>query len=803
MSSTRPLVPALALALLTVAAMRADESAAGAAGFLAEAAPLLTEEELAIYRSLDRPYRRAAFERRFWETRDPFPETPANELADRWRERLPEARQRFASLDDDRAWIFLLAGEPGSRRPFRCGEQGPAGEVWRYAGAERIPERFTLVFVEASGGEPGRHRLWRPAEGAGGLTGGEPTAAACAGGDELAAALPSASDWDELDRKHRIVPRPGADWARAFLPLAAPGAAGGRPAASLQAELELAFPGRRQQRTRVEGTLRVTSEGSAARAFALDGEIVRGDVLIESFRYRFEPLSSALDPSGRTLLSFERVLRAGSYDLVLRLTDLETGAALDFERAVDVPAPSESPAPADAELAEAGDEDEGATAVRLFAPLDRLVTGKLRVEAEVRGAGVARVAFSLDGRRVLEKSSAPWAVELDLGSAPRPRRLAAVALDALGRTLAGDELVLNGGPHRFAVRLLEPSRIRAGADRIAARAAVEVPEGETVERLELYLDDALAVTLYQPPWAQTLRLAPGATAVWVRAVAHLAGGGAAEDVRLLAGGALGESVDVDLVELYTAVVDRRGRPVEELDAALVAVREDGERQAIRRLERVRDRPVHAGLLLDVSGSMVEELPDLERAALTFFERVLTPRDRAAVITFSDRVRLAAKFTSRTEILAGALAGIEARGDTHLYDAVAHALHYFSGVRGQRALVLVSDGVDSGSRHRFADVLDYARRTGVAIYAIGLGVPSRPPDARLVLEQLTRETGGRLFTVNRTSELRGVYAAIEAEIRSQWLITYQSPRSSGGAFREVSVEVSRPGVVARTIRGYYP
>jgi Ca-activated chloride channel family protein len=212
--------------------------------------------------------------------------------------------------------------------------------------------------------------------------------------------------------------------------------------------------------------------------------------------------------------------------------------------------------------------------------------------------------------------------------------------------------------------------------------------------------------------------------------------------------------------------------------------------------------MHAGVMLDVSGSMVEELGEVERAALGFFESVLTPRDRAAVFTFADRPRLVARFTGRTDVLAGALAGLEAQGETHLYDALAFALHYFTGISGQRALVLLSDGFDTGSQFGFEATLDYARRTGVAIYAIGLGVPSNPPDGRRALDQLARETGGRAFYIERARELARVYAAIETEIRSQWLIAYQSSHTGEG-FRSVEVEVARPGLEARTIRGYYP
>ena len=221
-------------------------------------------------------------------------------------------------------------------------------------------------------------------------------------------------------------------------------------------------------------------------------------------------------------------------------------------------------------------------------------------------------------------------------------------------------------------------------------------------------------------------------------------------------------------------------------------------------ERVDSLPIHAGVMIDTSASMVEELADAEVAAHRFFREVLTPVDRAAVITFADAPRLAVRFTNRLELLAGGLAGLQAEGDTRFHDALAFALHYFSGVRGKRALVLLTDGADSGSRFRFDEILEYARRTGVTIYAIGLNVPGKPVDAGAHLDQLARETGGRSFRVRHASELANVYETIRQELRSQYLLAYQSSRIDGSTgFREITLEVLRPGVSVRTLSGYYP
>ena len=290
--------------------------------FLAEASPLLSDAERAIYLALERPYQRAAFARRFWQLRDPYPETPVNELLERWRERLPQARERFGTLDDARARVLLLLGEPAQALRFACAELLRDGEVWVYRAAERVPEPFALVFVAGSGAPPGGLRLWSPGEGLDSLAFGAilprgdgdlfgRLAAGCARGPELAAALGVARDFDALDRRWSVLPHPSAEWANEFRSLSP--AAGGAGAAPLDATLELAFPALRQSRTVVDATLWLAPAATTpvAAAYALDGDVVRGEELFESFRYRFDPPASARAADGRLPLRFERALRPG------------------------------------------------------------------------------------------------------------------------------------------------------------------------------------------------------------------------------------------------------------------------------------------------------------------------------------------------------------------------------------------------------------------------------------------------------------------------------------------------------------
>lgn len=835
-----PALVALAVSALAAPAARAEEQAPASPGedsFLTEVAALMNDAERAAYLALTRDYQRAAFQRAFWAVRDPYPQTARNELAERWHERWRLVHERYPDAHDERATIQLFNGEPNRVLPFRCVDVLKPGEAWIYGGTDRIPTSFVLIFVSTGVSDQVAHRLWSPREGVIPLLawtlradGTEPAArlaaevpGACARGEELLSAIGAASDWSEIARRYAIVPRPNPEWVSSFQALSTDLPPSALP---LPGEVEIHFGGRRQSRTVVDASVVVPTAELAAMgaetsppALVLDGEVLRDDELFDHFRYRFEPPKEALAGVARWPFSARRFLRPGSYRLVLRLQQLGRERYFRSELPLDVPAVSSRFA--------AGAQTPGASAaaatsatsasptppvtppapeeptLTLHAPLDRLVTGRARVEAEVRGASPGRVDFELDGKVVLSKRRAPFSVDLDLGRSPRMRRLRAAAFDDAGDEIAEDEVLINGGPHRFAVRLVEPRELPPGADRLEARAEVDVPEGEGIDRLELYVNDALQATLYQPPYAASLPIVP-AELTYVRAVAYLPSGAVAEDVRLLGATLAAEPVDVDFVELYTTVLDRRGHPVLDLGAEDFAVREDGEPQVVRRFERVDELPIHAAVMLDTSSSMLEELPQAEAAAHRFFREVLTPRDRAAVITFADAPRLAVRFTNDVEVLAGGLVDLHAEGETRLYDSLAFALHYFSGVRGKRALVVLTDGADSDSRFKLDEVLEYARRTGVAIYTIGMDVPREPPEAALALDRLARETGGRTFRIGRATELESVYKSIQTELRSQYLLGYQSSHSGqGDGFREVDVTLARPGLEARTIRGYYP
>ncbi|HXU30426.1 MAG TPA: VWA domain-containing protein [Thermoanaerobaculia bacterium] len=122
------------------------------------------------------------------------------------------------------------------------------------------------------------------------------------------------------------------------------------------------------------------------------------------------------------------------------------------------------------------------------------------------------------------------------------------------------------------------------------------------------------------------------------------------------------------------------------------------------------------------------------------------------------------------------------------------------------MLLLSDGRDEGSHYTYADALEYAKRSGVAIYSVGIHLSTKDADVRMKLSQLADQTGGHFFFVEKASELEGVYKSIEEEVRSQYLLAYQSSQSGNGnrdKFRQVEIKLQKSGLEAKAIPGYYP
>jgi Ca-activated chloride channel family protein len=789
---------------------------------------LISDQELATFLALEKDYQRDAFIKQFWEARNPY-KTLRNSFQERWEQKVAEARTLFGSLQDDRSRMLLLNGPPASRLESRCSNLIWPVEVWYYTTSERIHDEFVVVFYRHWGAGP--FRLWNPVEGLGALFSGgagdsgggslQAIASGCRDGDKIAGAIGYVANqgmgYNLMEA--RLMEKPSqqkGEWVASFNAYSTD-IAPGTPL--LPAKLSLDFPGRYQNRTVLEGLISVPPSGAGQSSLGaahtydllLNGELLQNGELFDSFRYKFDFPAAAEAGAGTGLpLVFQRFVRPGDYQMIVKVEDINSGKAYREERAITVPAvdriapvaPPSDPDSASSRILQEANAAllTGDTTLKLVRPFGELQTGMQRFDTLSTG-DIDKVTFSLDGKAVLTKRKPPYSVELDLGSLPRPRKLAATGYDKAGNQVAGDELLINSAANRFQVRLTEPQRGKRYENSLLARADVSAPDGQTVQRVEFYFNETLVATAYQPPYQQPILLPKGGDISYVRAVAYLADGNSTENVVFVNAPENMAEVEINYVELYTTVLDRERRPVQGLTQKDFAVAEDGVKQEISRFERVNDQPIHAAVTIDISASMEKSLDKARTAALQFLQGTIQPKDRAAVVTFNDHPNLTVKFTNDVPALATGLAGLKAERGTALYDSIIFTLYYFTGVKGQRAMLLLTDGKDEGSRFTFEDAMEYARRAGVTIYAIGLG---DDPDKRK-LEKISEETGGRAFFLKNVDELAGIYSTIENELRSQYLIAYQSSNttSGGNTFRSVDLKVNKPGMEAKTIRGYYP
>ena len=271
---------------------------------------------------------------------------------------------------------------------------------------------------------------------------------------------------------------------------------------------------------------------------------------------------------------------------------------------------------------------------------------------------------------------------------------------------------------------------------------------------------------------------------------------------------------IDVVSMNVTVIDSTNRYITDLTEKDFEIYEDGVKQEMTLFNR-SNLPVALSLLIDTSSSMEDRMAVAQDAAIGFV-RKLRPSDLGEVIGFDSRAEVLQKFTNNPADLEQAIRKTVAGGSTSLNNALYIALKGLKKIPirqedeiRRQAIILLSDGEDTSSLVTFEDVLDLARRSETAIYAIGLmedtagGQSKGFREATYALRQLTNDTGGRAFFPADVKNLANVYGQIYDELSSQYTIGYSSknPRRDG-AWRRLVVRVTRPNVQARTKQGYF-
>lgn len=506
---------------------------------------------------------------------------------------------------------------------------------------------------------------------------------------------------------------------------------------------------------------------------------------------------------GAETLTFERPLQLppGTDSAIVLAENLRDGdwgyAVVDFldlvEQAVDSGTASRS----------------RAISLRPEDPLNR--RGRATFVAEVLDSftdQVERVVFYFNGRRVAARNRAPYRARIDLGRGERLGRVEAVAFDAEDRELDRHELLVNQPPHAFWVRITEPGEgLLAGPVEVAAE--LKLPRGGRLMEMRFFVKDRLAGTATEAPFRREVLVPVGDPESYLRVEAQLTDGRIAEDVLFLSRPGLSARIGVELVQLYVVATDRSGQPVRDLVAADFAVFEDDRAQELESFRIAFDLPLTLGLAIDTSSSLFLRMPDVKRAAVEFLESLEPRRDRAFLVGFGTEPRLVRAATYNLNSVRGGIGALRPRGRTAVWGALSLALDQLEGLRGRKALVVFYDGDDEDSDAAFRQSLEQARRARVPVYLVLMNDEAARTDGRSFstrtfvskLERMAKAGGGRVYYVRHDEDLEPIFDSISRELRSHYLLTYYPKEEPGGPnWREVSVELERNGVVARTIEG---
>ena len=319
------------------------------------------------------------------------------------------------------------------------------------------------------------------------------------------------------------------------------------------------------------------------------------------------------------------------------------------------------------------------------------------------------------------------------------------------------------------------------------------------------------------------------------------------------------SIDVKLVNVLATVRDKKGAIVRNLTKNDFVLDEDGHPQTIQYFSQESDLPLTLGLLVDTSMSQRRVLPQERTASYSFLDHMLREdKDKAFVIHFDHQVELLQDLTPSRQKLESSLELLETpesdsgggygggpgggggrRGGggagTLLYDAIYLASNeVMKPLQGRKAVIVLTDGVDHGSKESLETAIESAQRADTLVYSIlfegeeggggrggfggpriGMGGPGgwpgggggrrspheERPDGKKVLERLSRETGGQMFEVSKKESIDEIYTRIEEELRHQYSIGYTSDHPESG-YHKIHLATKNKDLIVQSRDGYY-
>jgi VWFA-related protein len=277
---------------------------------------------------------------------------------------------------------------------------------------------------------------------------------------------------------------------------------------------------------------------------------------------------------------------------------------------------------------------------------------------------------------------------------------------------------------------------------------------------------------------------------------------------------------VNLVNLFATVRDNHKKIVNDLKQEDFKILEDNQDQKIAFFSKEVTLPITLGLLLDTSGSEQYMLGAIQDAGGSFLKRVLRKGDEAMVISFDTDVDLLSDFTEdraqldravrRARINTPGSGGINPgpvptahQTGTALYDAIYLACNdQLSSEAGRKAIVIVTDAQDEGSKVRMEEAIEAAQRTDTVIHILLVADPRFGGNSG-VAHRIAEDTGGRVISVSSEKKLLEAFDEISEELRSQYTLGYYpSNNAKDGKFRKIKVEVASHDLKVLTRKGYY-
>jgi len=277
-------------------------------------------------------------------------------------------------------------------------------------------------------------------------------------------------------------------------------------------------------------------------------------------------------------------------------------------------------------------------------------------------------------------------------------------------------------------------------------------------------------------------------------------------------------VETNLTNIFFTASDKQKHFVSTLAKEDVRLLEDGVPQQIFTFQPNSDLPLSMAVLIDCSGSEERTLPEEKAAARAFLEAVLrADKDEAAIVSFTGEVTLEQGLTGnigrlrRANVVLGGTPPISGTqqtlaGSTAIWDAIwATSNELLSGAaeHTRRAIILLTDGVDTISQVRMQEAINRALKADALIYAIGIGDRYQFGIDDGALKKVTENTGGRAFFPRNERELNEAFAQIQRDLRERYLIAYSSSnKMRDGSYRRITIEITNPEVRKENLKLNY-